>query len=557
MKSVFVSCLALLGAWFGVGSLAGRVIHFPVYGQHKDWQWMEVYRAEFTPDSAVFDVTLYGAPGERLRLSSGDALCGLPSGRTSRLLRAEGVPLDSLVAVPDSGLLTLRLAFEPVAPGDTAVDWLSGADGHKVYDALSLRAPSAGGGGVTCRIAGRVADTTRVSRFLLLPEGVDPRVVTPLSLPVRGGRFARTCRFPRPMRVELIAYEQLMRGAWMPARFFAENGRVDVSWRGDERADVASDGALGRQDSAMRAEHRARFKPRLEPYYDRVSRLSETEAYYTAEGKALFDTLDVVMRRYYSDAGTPRDGDRLDSLYRERDRLERERRLHSAAYYALHDSIVRINAEADAWQRQWAEDHPTLVGLYLVREQLQREGQPDSVYDALAALFERRYAAPFAAHPVTAECRDLIAGHTALRPGARYIDYTATRLDGGEERIGTLLAGRVTLVDLWASWCGPCRRNSLRLIPVYEKWRPYGFQVIGIAREHGDTRAMRQAIGRDGYPWAQFVDLDDRHGVWEKHRLARSGGGTVLVDSDGTVMAVNPTAEEVDRLLAERFGAAQ
>ena len=34
-------------------------------------------------------------------------------------------------------------------------------------------------------------------------------------------------------------------------------------------------------------------------------------------------------------------------------------------------------------------------------------------------------------------------------------------------------------------------------------------------------------------------------------------GGTVLVDSDGTVMAVNPTAEEVDRLLAERFGAAQ
>ena len=343
----------------------------------------------------------------------------------------------------------------------------------------------------------------------------------------------------------------------MPATFFAENGRVDVSWRGDERADVASDGALDRQDSAMRAEHRARFKPRLAPYYDRMDQLYEAGASYSAEGRALFDTLHVVMRRYYSDVGTPRDGDRLDSLYRERDRLERERRLHSAAYYALHDSIVRINAEADAWQRRWAEDHPTLVGLYLVREQLQREGQPDSVYDALAALFERRYAAPFAAHPVALECRDLIAGYTALRPGARYIDYTVTRLDGGTARVGPLLAGRVTLVDLWASWCGPCRRNSMRLIPVYEKWRPYGFQVIGIAREHGDTRAMRQAIGRDGYPWAQFVDLDDRHGVWEKHRLACSGGGTVLVDSDGTVMAVNPTAEEVDRLLRERFGAAR
>ncbi len=291
--------LALLGALFGTVPMAGQVIHFPTYGQHKDWQWMEVYRVELTPGAAVFDVTLYGAPGERLRLLSGDALRGLPSGRTCRLLRAEGAPLDSLVAVPDSGSLTLRLAFEPVAAGDTAVDWLSGADGHKVYDALSLRAPSAGGGGVTCHIAGRVDDTTRVSRFLLLPEGVDPRVVTPLSLPVRGGRFARTCRFPRPMRVGLIAYEQLMRGAWMPATFFAENGRVDVSWRGDERADVASDGALGRQDSAMRAEHRARFKPRLEPYYDRMDQLSETEAYYTAEGKALFDTLDVVMRRYY------------------------------------------------------------------------------------------------------------------------------------------------------------------------------------------------------------------------------------------------------------------
>ena len=80
--------------------------------------------------------------------------------------------------------------------------------------------------------------------------------------------------------------------------------------------------------------------------------------------------------------------------------------------------------------------------------------------------------------------------------------------------------------------------------------------AVAVGRRHGrpvvyqiDTNAM----AADGYPWPSLVDLDDRYGVWERLGAGNAGGKTWLIDRDGPILLVNPTAEEVRKVLADKL----
>ena len=56
---------------------------------------------------------------------------------------------------------------------------------------------------------------------------------------------------------------------------------------------------------------------------------------------------------------------------------------------------------------------------------------------------------------------------------------------------------------------------------------------------------MIAAIERDGYPWLNLIELNDVNRIWRKYHAGNGGGKIVLVDRDGTILAVNPTTEEI------------
>ena len=80
------------------------------------------------------------------------------------------------------------------------------------------------------------------------------------------------------------------------------------------------------------------------------------------------------------------------------------------------------------------------------------------------------------------------------------------------------------------------------MIPVYEEFKDKGFTVVGIAREKRRSD-MEQAVRKDGYPWAYYA----------LHGIGNSGGGTFLVDSDGTLLAVGASADEVREILRKKL----
>ena len=91
------------------------------------------------------------------------------------------------------------------------------------------------------------------------------------------------------------------------------------------------------------------------------------------------------------------------------------------------------------------------------------------------------------------------------------------------------------------------------MITVYEAFKDNGFVIVGIARENNNTDAMKQAIKQDKYPWLNLVELNDEGHIWEMYGAGNSGGCTYLVDLDGKILAIHPTAEEVTKILKEKL----
>lgn len=141
---------------------------------------------------------------------------------------------------------------------------------------------------------------------------------------------------------------------------------------------------------------------------------------------------------------------------------------------------------------------------------------------AYRELFETVYSKKYPDHPFTEQMYNAIASEE-IRPGGHFIDFSAPDLSGKVHTLSEEISGKVAVIDLWASWCGPCRRHSMALIPVYEEYKDKGFTVVGVAREQNGTEAMEAAIRKDGYPWLNLVELNEA-GIYGQNTVPATQG---------------------------------
>jgi thiol-disulfide isomerase/thioredoxin len=247
---------------------------------------------------------------------------------------------------------------------------------------------------------------------------------------------------------------------------------------------------------------------------------------------------------------TARDEQTRLKLAQEATELHESGEAFTPEYYAFQTKSRRVREEHDKYIEDYMRNDRSVIGLNLLRHQALRSRNTSRDLE-LVTIYNEIYQPLFPNHPISKQI-ELWIQSLGIKVGNRYIDFTAPDLDGTPHALSKEIDGKIALIDLWASWCGSCRRTSKSMIPLYEKYKERGFTVVGVARE-SKREDMERALARDGYPWLNLLELQDEHKIWEKYGVSRAGGITVLVDRDGTILAIHPTAEEVERILQEKL----
>ena len=123
----------------------------------------------------------------------------------------------------------------------------------------------------------------------------------------------------------------------------------------------------------------------------------------------------------------------------------------------------------------------------------------------------------------------------------------------GRSLILSSFHGKYVLIDFWASWCGPCRRENPNLVGAYKKYKDKGFTVFGVSYDT-DENKWKKAIADDKLEWDQVSDLQGWKNSTSDQYGIKAIPSNVLLDKNGTIIAKNIFGEKLQQKLSEIIG---
>ncbi|MDN5285084.1 MAG: hypothetical protein JWR38_1358 [Mucilaginibacter sp.] len=115
--------------------------------------------------------------------------------------------------------------------------------------------------------------------------------------------------------------------------------------------------------------------------------------------------------------------------------------------------------------------------------------------------------------------------------------------------------GKYVLIDFWASWCGPCRRENPNVVQAFNHYKNKKFTILGVSLDRPNAKdKWLAAIHKDGLAWTQVSDLK----FWDSKAAdlyaVRGIPQNFLIDPNGKIIAKNLHGDELESKLAEIFG---
>ena len=208
------------------------------------------------------------------------------------------------------------------------------------------------------------------------------------------------------------------------------------------------------------------------------------------------------------------------------------------------DSLNKVGTalmeQQDNFRDEYIKAHPESFVTHYILDGVKQDYPLDQLKDLMAGFTTESI---YRDH-----LNDYVAKQERLEVGQPFIEFTLQTKEGEDVTLSEKIAqNKLTLVDFWASWCGPCRHENPVVKAAYEKYHELGFDVVGVSVDQ-DEAAWLKAVEEDELPWMQVRDSEDK--VSEDYMIYYIPSN-FLFDQNGTMIAKGLRGEDLEAKLAE------
>ena len=119
--------------------------------------------------------------------------------------------------------------------------------------------------------------------------------------------------------------------------------------------------------------------------------------------------------------------------------------------------------------------------------------------------------------------------------GDLFSDFKMKSVEGDTIQCSDHL-GKVTLLDFWASWCGPCRQHHPELVTIFNKYHSSGFNIVSVSLDFSEDD-WKKAISADRLNWIHVSDLKGRNSLAADMYGINTIPDNFLLDAEGRIIA--------------------
>ncbi|MDD3990306.1 MAG: TlpA disulfide reductase family protein [Bacteroidales bacterium] len=150
-------------------------------------------------------------------------------------------------------------------------------------------------------------------------------------------------------------------------------------------------------------------------------------------------------------------------------------------------------------------------------------------------------------NPSAERISDRIELLQSVEKGAIAPDFSMSTPAGDTLSLHSIPA-KVKIIDFWASWCYPCRKENPFMLNLYEKYHKKGLEIIGISLDDDYTK-WTNAIKKDGLTWPQVSELKKWRCTAVQLYDVKMVPHTVILNSKNEIVAINVKGEELEKLI--------